>query len=68
MGVGSAEQNRKVVEQMWSCLYRKDFDGVAALIAGLVPKAEGNIVCIVSGGNVDMDKFTRIVSGEYSEA
>jgi threonine dehydratase len=41
---------------------------VAALIAGLVPKAEGNIVCLVSGGNVDMDKFTRIVSGEYSEA
>lgn len=29
----SAEENRKVVEQMWSCLYRKDFDGVAALIA-----------------------------------
>ena len=28
-----AEENRKVVEKMWSCLCRKDFDGVAALIA-----------------------------------
>jgi threonine dehydratase len=41
--------------------------GVAALIAGLIRKPEGNIVCVVSGGNVDMDKFTRIVNGEYSE-
>lgn len=29
----SAEQSRRVVEELWSCLYRKDFDGVASLIA-----------------------------------
>ena len=29
----SAEGNRKIVEKMWSCLYRKDFAGVAACIA-----------------------------------
>jgi len=40
--------------------------GVAALVAGLVPKPEGNVVCVVSGGNVDMDKFTRIVNGDYT--
>jgi limonene-1,2-epoxide hydrolase len=28
-----AEENKKVVESMWACLYRKDFDGVAAHIA-----------------------------------
>ena len=28
-----AEENKKLVAEMWSCLYRKDFDGVAALIA-----------------------------------
>jgi len=41
--------------------------GVAALIAGLVREPEGNIVCVVSGANVDMDKFTRIVNGDYTE-
>jgi limonene-1,2-epoxide hydrolase len=30
--VGS-EENKRVVAEMWSCLYRKDFDGVAARIA-----------------------------------
>ena len=29
----SSEANRRVVEQMWNALYRKDFDGVAACIA-----------------------------------
>lgn len=28
-----ADENKKVVESMWACLYRKDFDGVAAHIA-----------------------------------
>jgi ketosteroid isomerase-like protein len=28
-----AEDNKRVVESLWRCLYRKDFDGVAALIA-----------------------------------
>ena len=30
MGV---EDNKRVVASMWACLYRKDFDGVAAHIA-----------------------------------
>ena len=29
----SAAENKRVVESMWACLYRKDFDGVAAHIA-----------------------------------
>ncbi len=29
----STQANRRVVEQMWNALYRKDFDGVAACIA-----------------------------------
>ncbi len=41
--------------------------GVAALLSGLVARCEGNIVCVISGSNVDMEKFTRIVSGELSE-
>ena len=28
-----AEENKKIVASMWDCLYRKDFDGVAAHIA-----------------------------------
>ncbi|MEE9607583.1 MAG: limonene-1,2-epoxide hydrolase family protein [Myxococcota bacterium] len=27
------EENRRIVEQLWDCLYRKDFDGVASHIA-----------------------------------
>ncbi len=42
--------------------------GAAALLAGLVSKPGGNVVCVVSGSNVDMEKFTRIVNGEPSEA
>ena len=41
--------------------------GVAALLAGLVDSPRGNIVCIISGANVDMDAFGRIVNGEYAE-
>lgn len=29
----SIEENKRVVAGMWECLYRKDFDGVAACIA-----------------------------------
>jgi ketosteroid isomerase-like protein len=29
----SADESKRVVEGLWRCLYRKDFDGVAALIA-----------------------------------
>ena len=35
---------------------------VAAVLAGAVPALSGNVVCVVSGGNVDMAAFTRIVS------
>ena len=36
---------------------------VAAVLGGAVPGLAGNVVCVVSGGNVDMDAFTGIVSG-----
>lgn len=36
---------------------------VAAVLGSAVPALSGNVVCVVSGGNVDMDVFTRIVSG-----
>ena len=36
---------------------------VAAVLAGKVPDLSGNVVCVVSGGNVDMTEFTRIVAG-----
>ena len=29
----SAAENKQLVERMWSCLYRKDFDGLARCIA-----------------------------------
>ncbi len=35
---------------------------VAAVLEGAVPALSGNVVCIVSGGNVDMAVFTRIVA------
>ena len=36
---------------------------VAAVLADKVPGLAGNVVCVVSGGNVDMAAFTRIVAG-----
>ena len=36
---------------------------VAAVLANKVPVLTGDVVCVVSGGNVDMDTFTRIVAG-----
>ena len=36
---------------------------VAAVLADKVPDLRGNVICVVSGGNVDMDAFTRIVAG-----
>ena len=35
---------------------------VAAVLSDKVPGISGNVVCVVSGGNVDMNAFTRIVS------
>ena len=40
--------------------------GAAALLAGRITGLEGNVACLVSGNNVDMDLFTRIVSGAWS--
>lgn len=39
--------------------------GVAAMLAGLVHDLDGNVVFIISGANVDMDKFTQIMNGSY---
>lgn len=36
---------------------------VAAVLADKVAGLSGNVVCVLSGGNIDMDAFTRIVSG-----
>ena len=36
---------------------------VAAVLANKVPGLSGEVACVVSGGNVDMDAFTLIVSG-----
>lgn len=38
---------------------------VSALLHDKLGKLDGNVVCIISGGNVDMDVFTKIVTGEY---
>jgi len=35
---------------------------VAAVLADKIPDLSGNVVCVVSGGNVDMTAFTRIVA------
>ena len=40
--------------------------GVAALLHDLVPNVRGNIVCVISGGNVDMGQFNRVVNGEHT--
>lgn len=39
--------------------------GVAALLEGLAGRIQGNVVCIISGNNVDMDVFTDVVTGKY---
>ena len=36
---------------------------VAAVLANRIPNLSGDVVCVVSGGNVDMDAFTRVVAG-----
>ena len=36
---------------------------VAAVLADRIPHLSGDVVCVVSGANVDMDAFTRIVGG-----
>ena len=36
--------------------------GVAALLTGSLGKLHGNIVCVISGNNIDMGEFTRLVT------
>lgn len=38
---------------------------VSAILHQMVKGLEGTVVCIISGGNVDMDTFTQIVTGKY---
>ena len=38
--------------------------GAAALAACLAHEVRGNVVCVVSGGNIDLGKLERIVKGE----
>ncbi len=40
---------------------------VAALLEGKIKNARGNIVCVISGENVDMDIFQSIIDGTYSD-
>ena len=35
---------------------------VAAVLADKVPDLRGNVICVVSGGNVDMTAFTGVIS------
>ena len=51
-----AERNRVIAEGA----------GATALAAALSGKAgHGKVVCVISGGNIDLSKFCAIVTGEY---
>ena len=41
--------------------------GVAAMLAGRLPQLHGNVACIISGNNVDMDVYTRVINGTWFE-
>ena len=50
-----AERNRFVAEGA----------GAASVAAALSGKAgKGKIACVVSGGNIDLDKFVKILQGD----
>ena len=36
--------------------------GVAAMLAGRVPELRGNVACVISGNNVDMDRYFRVIN------
>ncbi len=40
---------------------------VAALLEGKIENIRGNIVCVISGENVDMDVFQSVIGGSYSD-
>ena len=41
--------------------------GVAAMLAGRTPELHGNVACIISGNNVDMDVYLRVINGTWFE-
>ena len=41
--------------------------GVAAMLAGRTHKLHGNVACIISGNNVDMDVYLRVINGTWFE-
>ena len=41
--------------------------GAAALLAGSVGGLRGNIVCVISGNNIDMGEFTRLVTDDEQD-
>lgn len=65
---------QEIVEAM-KCLYFGDrvvAEGggavpVAALLHGKVGGLRGNVVCVVSGENIDMNVFQSIINGTYSD-
>ena len=40
--------------------------GVAAMLAGRLPELHGKVACVISGNNVDMEVFTRVVNETWS--
>ena len=41
---------------------RRRYENVRAALGG--PAGSGNVVCIVSGGNIDTPKLVKILAGE----
>ncbi|MCY4454557.1 MAG: pyridoxal-phosphate dependent enzyme [Immundisolibacterales bacterium] len=41
--------------------------GVAAMLAGRLSGLHGNVACIISGNNVDMDAYLRVINGSSFE-
>ena len=54
-----AERNRVIMEGASAC-------AVAAAISGRA--GTGRVVAIVSGGNIDLDRFSHIVNGDATMA
>ena len=41
--------------------------GVAAMLAERLPELHGNVACIISGNNVDMDVYLQVINGTWFE-
>lgn len=65
--------NEDQIAQAMAYLYRQErlisegagAVGVAALLHGLVERPGDNVAVVISGGNVDMDTFTEIVTRDW---